>query len=76
MRLVHRTKNLPAICLVLLFVCLSLIPLSGQTGITAPKEFFGHNIGDDYFLASYTQAKAYWEELARESDRMILLEVW
>ncbi len=75
MRLVHRTKNLPAICLVLLFVCLSLIPLSGQTRITAPKDFFGHNIGDDYFLASYTQAKAYWEELARESDRMILQEV-
>ncbi|MGB2907217.1 MAG: M14 family zinc carboxypeptidase, partial [Candidatus Aminicenantaceae bacterium] len=75
MRLAHRIKNLPAICLVLLFVCLSMSPLSGQTGITSPRDFFGHNIGDDYFLASYFQAKAYWEKLTEESDRMILQEI-
>ena len=29
-------------------------PLSAQK-ITTPKEFLGHNFGDDYYLANYTQ---------------------
>ena len=39
---------------------------------TTPMQEFGHNFGDDYFLASYKQISAYWQKLARESDRMIL----
>ncbi len=75
MRLSHRTLILSLFCLTLLMVGLSGVPLSGQAGITTPKEFFGYNIGDDYFLASYTQAKAYWEKLAGESDRIVLQEI-
>jgi hypothetical protein len=48
---------------------------ANQSRITTPLDFFGHNIGDDYFLATYTQAKAYWTQLAQESDRMILKEI-
>ena len=40
--------------------------------VTSPKEEFGHNFGDDYFLASYKQISAYWQKLSRESDRMVL----
>jgi hypothetical protein len=40
--------------------------------ITTPKEEFGQNFGDDYFLANYRQISAYWQKLDRESDRMIL----
>src|SRR5687768_9931247 len=40
--------------------------------VTTPMQEFGHNFGDDYFLASYKQISAYWQKLARESDRMVL----
>src|SRR5687768_6232184 len=40
--------------------------------VTSPMQEFGHNFGDDYWLASYKQISAYWQKLARESDRMVL----
>ncbi len=40
--------------------------------ITTPLQEFGHNFGDDYSLASYKQISAYWQKLARESDRLVL----
>ncbi len=48
----------------------SLAPLQGQ--VTTPEQEFGFQIGADYQLVNYTQFQAYWEKLARESDRMIL----
>jgi hypothetical protein len=47
----------------------------GQSHITSPKEQFGHNIGDDYWLANYDQFQEYWNKLAKESDRMKLVEI-
>ena len=47
----------------------------GQAHITSPKEQFGHNIGDDYWLANYDQFQEYWRKLAKESDRMKLVEI-
>ncbi|MEP7270445.1 MAG: M14 metallopeptidase family protein [Acidobacteriota bacterium] len=46
-----------------------------QTKITSPKEQFGFNIGDDYQLANYTQLVEHWQKLARESDRIKLVEI-
>ncbi len=43
--------------------------------ITTPKQFLGHDIGDDYFLANFQQLKGYWEKLAKESDRMKLVTI-
>src|SRR5687768_8170825 len=43
--------------------------------ITSPKDEFGHNFGDDYFLANYKQISAYWQKLDRESDRMVLQDI-
>jgi hypothetical protein len=43
--------------------------------ITTPKEQLGANIGDDYFLANYTQIEAYWKKLDAESDRMSLVDI-
>ncbi len=40
--------------------------------ITSPLEEFGHNFGDDYFLANYQQISAYWQKLARESRRIVV----
>jgi hypothetical protein len=43
--------------------------------ITTPKEEFGHNFGDDYFLANYRQISTYWQKLERESDRIHVVEI-
>lgn len=43
--------------------------------IPSPKEHFGFNIGDDYSLANYTQAEAYFKKLAKVSNRVVLQEI-
>jgi hypothetical protein len=43
--------------------------------ITTPKEQFGHNFGDDYFLANYKQISEYWRKLDVESNRMVVQEI-
>lgn len=42
-----------------------------QSTITPPK-LGGSAVGDDYFLANYTQLVDYWHTLAKESDRITL----
>src|SRR5947208_16634937 len=63
-------------------VCAALGPLafvavaaSAQGHVTTPKEFFGHNIGDDYFLPNYDQFIAYWHKIDGESNRMQVIEM-
>src|SRR4051812_34353660 len=46
-----------------------------QRHITTPKEELGHNFGDDYWLADYKQISGYWQKLARESNRMRLVDM-
>ena len=48
------------------------VEAQGTPRVTSPMQEFGHNFGDDYWLASYKQISAYWQKLARESDRMVL----
>ena len=43
--------------------------------VTTPKEHFGFNMGDDYCLANYKQLAGYWYRLARESDRLKLVQI-
>ncbi|MCH7872854.1 MAG: peptidase, partial [Planctomycetes bacterium] len=38
-------------------------------------EQFGHNLGDDYFLANYAQLTEYWKKLDKESDRFRLVSI-
>ena len=47
----------------------------GTSRITTPRQQFGAAIGDDYFLATYTQLEAYWKTLDRESTRMSLVDI-
>lgn len=63
----HRCKLLVALCLAAFSAT-----ARAQGKITSPLEEFGHNIGDDYFLANYEQLFRYWQKLDRESDRMQL----
>jgi len=43
--------------------------------VTAPKQQFGFNFGDDYQLTTYQQLADYWRKLDAESDRMALQEI-
>jgi hypothetical protein len=47
----------------------------GGSPVTTPRQAFGASIGDDYFLATYTQLEQYWQVLDRESDRMRLIDI-
>src|SRR4051794_12091171 len=58
-----------------LLVVAAISTASAQTHITTPKEEFGHNFGDDYFLANYKQISGYWQKLARQSNRMRLVDM-
>lgn len=49
--------------------------LNAQGRITTPREAFGHDFGEDYFLANYHQIADYWARLDRESDRMVVREI-
>ena len=43
--------------------------------LTSPMGEFGHDFGDDYFLANYQQIAAYWRKLDGQSERMVLREI-
>lgn len=63
------------LCVVVLIGIMVAPQLLAQKKITTPKEALGFEIGEDYFLASYTQLSDYWKNLAQESDRLFLLEI-
>jgi len=42
--------------------------------ISEPK-FGEYTVGDDYFLANYTQLLEYWGKLEKESNRLKLVEI-
>ncbi|HLT07764.1 MAG TPA: M14 metallopeptidase family protein [Cyclobacteriaceae bacterium] len=44
-------------------------------GIPSPKEHFGFDIGDDYQLANFTQAEAYFKKVAELSDRVKYVDI-
>ena len=56
-------------------IAITAASAGAQSRITSPKQFFGHNIGDDYFLATYTQFIDYWKKIDAESDRMRVEEI-
>ena len=62
-----------------LFIAFSCVALPGvlpaQTHITTPLEFYGHNLGDDYFLANYDKLTKYWQKLDRQSDRLKVVRI-
>jgi Zinc carboxypeptidase len=66
---------------VFLFSALLLLPApqartqSSTPPITSPRQAFGAAIGDDYFLATYSQLEAYWKTLDAQSDRMQLVDI-
>ena len=56
-------------------VALLAFATAASAQITTPKQEFGHNFGDDYFLANYRQISAYWQKLARQSNRIRIVDM-
>jgi hypothetical protein len=52
-----------------------LAPTLAQQPVTSPRQQFGSNIGDDYFLVNYSQMIDYWKKLDQESDRLRLVDI-
>jgi len=71
-----RTRVLIGLSLLLLLTAAySRTQSQSVSTITPPSVEFGANIGDDYFLATYSQLETYWKRLARESDRLRLVDI-
>src|SRR5271170_1312560 len=63
------------ICLIAAVFSVSSLLAQTPPKITTPKEALGFNLGDDYQMANYTQLEAYWKTLAKESNRMKLVDI-
>jgi hypothetical protein len=74
--MVTRARLLTGLGLVLALTgAYARIQSQGSSVVTPPEAAFGHAIGDDYVLATYTQLEAYWHTLARESGRVRLVDI-
>ena len=69
--------RLRALVLAAPLVALAFVPAETQSpaSVTTPRQAFGSAIGDDYFLATYTQLETYWKTLDRESNRVSLVDI-
>ncbi len=55
---------------------LSFAPAAfAQTPKIAPPVYGQYTVGDDYFLANYTQLLDYWNKVVKETDRMHLVRI-
>src|SRR6478672_1533688 len=45
------------------------------SALTTPEQEWGHKIGDDYFLVNYQQLMAYWNKLAKQSNRLHVVDI-
>ncbi|HLK63143.1 MAG TPA: M14 metallopeptidase family protein [Bryobacteraceae bacterium] len=55
--------------------CLLTVAAFGQSPKITPPKIGEFTVGDDYFLANYTQLLDYWHKVAKESDRFHLEEI-
>src|SRR5262245_40391840 len=69
----HKAKLLPSVAGVFLLVA----ALVGQAGraVPTPESVLGHKPGDDFYLASYDDARDYFRKLAGSSNRVKLINV-
>ncbi len=70
-----RTDKLIRVAIFCILFCLpSAISLKAQT-IPTPESVLGHKPGDDFYLASYDDSRAYFRKLAETSNRIKIINV-
>ncbi len=71
-----RARALTLLSLAAVPLAAALLPVASLVAqVPSPKAFLGHDIGEDYFLADYTQLRSYWAELAKRSQRMVIEQI-
>ncbi len=70
-----KVRTTAVLCVVAALVAMPHAQGRNAPKITTPKEQFGKNIGDDYFLVNWTQWVEYLQKVDRESDRMTVVEI-
>lgn len=58
-----------------LVAAFSALGLAQGSKTIAPPKVGDHTVGEDYFLANYTQLVDYWRKVAQQSDRIKLEEI-
>ena len=71
----RRRPSWRPLLLPVLMAAIVAAPVHAQGKLTTPKEHFGHNFGDDYWLPTYDQFQAFWKKLDAESNRMQVIEI-
>jgi hypothetical protein len=72
--MMNKIKKFYLRSLILSFI--SVFPLFlSSADVPKPKDVLGHEIGEDYFLASYEEAIKYLKVLDESTDRMVLLNM-
>lgn len=61
--------------LMFFFILFTLCVFTLAQVVPKPEEILGFKVGEDYHLATYTQAIAYFKKLAENSDRIKLFEM-
>jgi hypothetical protein len=51
------------------------LSVGASADVPSPKQFFGHDICEDYWLANYDQLTSYWTALAKHSRRMRVVSI-
>ncbi|GHT46417.1 peptidase [Bacteroidia bacterium] len=64
---------LSIIFVLMAFLAINVQAAEPESKISEPK-FGEYTVGDDYFLANYTQLIQYWEKLEKESDRIKIVD--
>ena len=67
----HKPLGVLLCCLLVLSACTA----PSQPQITTPTQQFGHAVGDNYQMVSYSRMIDYWKKLAQESARVKLVEI-
>lgn len=57
------------------FVSLMTTSAAIADPIPTPKEVLGHDMGEDRYVASYSETATYWKRLAEVSDRIKLVDI-
>ena len=59
--------------LAILFAAALAVPLPGQ--VPSPRQFLGHDVGEDRYLCNYTDLLRYFRAVAAATDRVHLAEI-
>ena len=67
----------PSIFLTGFFLAFSLLsaPSRMEAQVTAPEDFLGFKPGADFHLMTYEEAIGYFEHIAQQTDRMLVLDM-